>query len=90
MDHLVHLAVYRRPGPAAGLLSCNIHGQSLGISELCAVPWFCCDYIYQRDFRNSPQTCSRIYWALAETQENWNSKSYIELKIQPFSADIFF
>lgn len=33
---------------------------------------------------------SRIYWALAETQENWNSKSYIELKIQPFSADIFF
>lgn len=26
----------------------------VGISELCAVPWFCCDYIYQRDFRNSP------------------------------------
>lgn len=38
MDHLVHLAVYRRPGPAAGLLSCNIHGQSLGKTTCNA--WF--------------------------------------------------
>lgn len=38
VDHPVCLAVYRRPGPAAGLLSCNIHGQSLGKTTCNA--WF--------------------------------------------------
>lgn len=43
VDHPVRLAIYRRPGPAAGLLSCNIHGQSLGKTSCSA--WFC-QYLY--------------------------------------------